>query len=554
MNQTIKTAKTYWILMILPLLIFLFGGCSKAGEFFQYQADPEKQVEIIEKGILSMDRISTLNPVTSKDRDVYYLNKLLYRSLFQLDETLLAQEDLVRSFALDEASRTLTLELKQDARWADGNPITPADVQFTIEAYKRASYSGQTLYQAQVEPISQVRIQGDSISIRYGKDNEFSLEDLTFPILSQKSFGDYNKALRSDLSFLPMTSGPYQIARFNPYSELVLEGNPQFAGEVPRNQILFRIIPKESENLNLIDPNLITVAFSERLTRDVDYSNLKADMGSFLSNEAEWLGFNTTRAPFDKKEMRQALALALNTTEILDYCYHGNGVLTDSLYYPGYWGSSNGGDLFPQDQNEAVKLLRELGYQDRDGDGILEDGAEKKLTAEILVNEGNESRKLAAEQMALDLTKIGLEITIRTEPAEVYQRSLQTLNYDLYLGGAVMGENYDLRPLLQSFTGNPTGFVNPELDSALNILQSMKNREIKLEAFKKAKKLLGEELPYYPLVYKTYGVLTSLDFQGTVKPVFYHIYQGAPTWSYQRELPVVEEPAQQTETAEENPS
>jgi peptide/nickel transport system substrate-binding protein len=182
-------------------------------------------MEIVEKGILSMDRISTLNPVTSKDRDVYYLNKLLYRSLFQLDETLKAREDLVRSFQLDEGARTLTLKLKEDARWADGSSIRPEDVQFSIEAYKRASYTGQTLYQTQVTPILQVRIQDDSIILRYGRENEFSLEDLTFPILNQKSYRDFNQALKSDINMLPMTSGPYKITSFNPYSELILEGN-----------------------------------------------------------------------------------------------------------------------------------------------------------------------------------------------------------------------------------------------------------------------------------------------------------------------------------------
>lgn len=545
--------KRYLIFFITMVLIFSLGGCTQATEFFQYQVDPEKPSETVEKGILSIDRISTLNPVTSKDRDVYYLNKLLYRSLFQLDETLKAREDLVRSFQLDEGSRTLTLELKEDARWADGSPIRPEDVQFTIEAYKRASYTGQTLYQTQVAPIIQVRIQGESVMIRYGRENEFSLEDLTFPILNQKSFRDINQALKADIGMLPMTSGPYKIVSFNPYSELILEGNKEYSGEVPGNQLVFRIIPKESENLNLIDPNLITVAFSEKLTRDVDYSNLKADMESFLSNEVEWIGFNTTRPPFNSKEMRKAIALAVNTEEILDYSYYGNGVLTDSLYYPGYWGLENKGDSYPYDPTETLEILKRLNYQDRNGDGILEDGEEKNLSLEILINEGNESRLLASEQIAEDLRKDGFEVTIRKEPQDVYLRSLQSLNYDIYLGGAKMGENYDLRSLLRSYNGNPSGYANPDVDGALDVLRSMKDSEAKMTAYKKVKSILQEELPYYPLVYKTYGVLTSLDFQGTVQPLFFHIYRDADTWSYQRTLPVVDDPEQEGQKSEENP-
>lgn len=545
--------KRYITILLLLVLVFSMGGCTQATEVFQYQTDPEQPTEIVEKGILSMDRISTLNPVTSKDRDVYYLNKLLYRSLFQLDESLKAREDLVRSFQLDEGTRTLTLKLKEDARWADGSSIRPEDVQFSIEAYKRASYTGQTLYQTQVTPILQVRIQDDSVILRYGRENEFSLEDLTFPILNQKSYRDYNQALKSDINMLPMTSGPYKIASFNPYSELILEGNGEYSGEVPGNQLVFRIIPKESENLNLIDPNLITVAFSEKLTRAVDYSNLKADMESFLSNEVEWIGFNTTRAPFNNKEMRKAIALSVNTEEILDYSYYGNGVLTDSLYFPGYWGVKNDGDSYPQDPEKAGEILKKLNYQDPDGDGILEDGEENKLSLEILINEGNESRKLASEQIAEDLRKAGFEVTVRQEPQDVYLRSLQSLNYDIYLGGAKMGENYDLRYLLRSYSGNPAGFANPEVDGALDVLRSMKDPDSKLAAYKKVRSILQEELPYYPLVYKTYGVLTSVDFLGTVQPLFFHIYRDADTWSYQRTIPVADAPEQEGEKSEENP-
>lgn len=546
-------SKRYGIILLALVLMLSLGGCTQATEFFQYQTEPERPMEVVEKGILSMDRISTLNPVTSKDRDVYYLNKLLYRSLFQLDETLKAREDLVRTFQLDETARTLTLELKEDVRWADGSPIRPEDVQFSIEAYKRASYSGQTLYQTQVTPILQVRIQGDSIILRYGRENEFALEDLTFPILNQKSYRDFNQALRSDINMLPMTSGPYKITSFNPYSELILEGNKEYSGKVPGNQLVFRIIPKESENLNLIDPNLITVAFSEKLTRDVDYSNLKADMGSFLSNEVEWIGFNTTRPPYNNKEMRKAIALAVNAEEILDYSYYGNGILTDSLYFPGYWGVGNEGDSYPQDTASTMEILSKLNYKDQDGDGILEDGEEKKLSLEILINEGNASRKLASEQIAEDLRKAGFEVTIRQEPQDAYLRSLQSLNYDIYLGGAKMGENYDLRSLMRSYSGNPAGFVNPEVDKELDILRSMKDQNSKLTAYKKIKLMLQEELPYYPLVYKTYGVLTSLDFQGTVQPLFFHIYREADTWSYQRVLPVEDAPEQEQEKSDENP-
>ncbi len=533
------------ILLLLLAGVFLLCGCEEATEFFQYQPDSAVKVEVVHKGLLSIDRITTLNPVTAKDRDVYYLNKLLYRSLFRLDETLRAREDLVDTFSLDEGARTLTVTLKQDARWADGAAIRPEDVKFTIETYKRAAASGLTLYQTQVAPISQVKVQGDSVQIRYAADSDFFLEQLTFPILSQESYRDQSQALQSTLSFLPMTSGPYRIVSFNPYSQLILAGNPQYSGQVPQNELVFKIIPREHENLNLLDPSLLTVAFSESLTREVDYSNLKASMADYVSNEVEWLGFNVAAAPFDNAELRRAVALAIDTKELLDYCYHGSGVLTDSLYYPGYWGIPNTGDLFPMDREKAVEILKQLGYQDADGDGILQDGEGKPLAFELLVNQGNVSRGLAAEQIAEDLRRAGISVAIRMEPQEAYLRALQARDYDACLGGARMGEHYDLRPLLAS-SGNPAGYADAEADEALRVMGAMKDSAAKEAAVKQLREKLRTDLPYYPVVYKTYGVLTSRDFQGIVHPLFFDIYREASTWKYQRTLPA-EEPAPETE-------
>ena len=58
------------------------------------------------------------------------------------------------------------------------------------------------------------------------------------------------------------------------------------------------------------------------------------------------------------------------------------------------------------------------------------------------------------------------------------------------------------------------------------------NKELSQSIYKKLKAILSEEIPYYPLVYKTYGVITSKSFQGEVKPMFNNIYNGAESWSY----------------------
>ena len=98
-----------------------------------------------------------------------------------------------------------------------------------------------------------------------------------------------------------------------------------------------------------------------------------------------------------------------------------------------------------------------------------------------------------------------------------------------------MAENYDLRSLLKSYNGNPAGYKNITVDKYLDQLKSGISSEEKIAIYKKLKAILSEEIPYYPLVYKTYGVITSTAFNGKVTPMFNNIYIGAEKWSYKYE-------------------
>jgi peptide/nickel transport system substrate-binding protein len=228
------------------------------------------------------------------------------------------------------------------------------------------------------------------------------------------------------------------------------------------------------------------------------------------------------------------------------------GVLTDSLYFPGYWGVKNDGDSYPHNPAKTMEILNKLNYKDPDGDGILEDGEENKLSLEILINEGNESRKLASEQIAEDLGKAGFEVTIRQEPQDVYLRSLQSLNYDIYLGGAKMGENYDLGSLLRSYSGNPAGFVNPEVDGILDVLRSMKDSDAKLAAYKKLNRCFRRNFP--TIRWSIKPMVSSLPgFPGNRSALVFPYLSGSGYLELSEGFAGEDAPEQEGEKSEENP-
>ena len=527
-----------FITIIFALLILLMaGGCSKATSFFDYNKEPQAVFKTINKAYLSINRVKTLNPVISKDKDAYYIGKLLYNSLFSLDDSLLAQNDLAASYTYDTNKKRIIIKIKNGIKWSNGDPLTVNDVKFSIDAYKNASYKKLGLYGSQVANIKSVSVNGDDVTINYMNTNDMSIENLTFPIISQKQFKNINEALKQNEKFIPVSSGPYFVDSYNPYAELDLKANTFYLGTKPENTLIFEVVPGNGEVLNMIEPNLLTVAFSENITRDVDFANLNSNIQSYISNEVEWVGFNLNKVPFSNKIIRQAIAGSIDTKGILESAYYGNGVLCDSIYYPGYWGIKNLGSIYKYDKTEAEILFKKAGYSDLNNDGVLEDKSGNKFIINILVNNDNKSRIAAANSIKMSLEQIKIQVNIVALDFESYNHSILNGSFDIYIGGSKMDENYDLRNLLKSNNGNPVGYKNKTIDKYLDQLKSGINNEEKVQIYNKLKTILSDEIPYYPLVYKTYGVVTSKAFNGKVNPMFNNIYAGAEKWSYNYEEP-----------------
>src|SRR5665647_2343223 len=522
-------------IIMVSLLALSVGGCSKTKDFFDYQKEPETIYKIANKAYLSMGRVKTLNPVISKDKDVYYIDKLIYNSLFKLDENLLPQNDLAASYTYDNDKNKITIKIKNELKWSNGEPITANDVKFSVDAYKKASYTKAGLYSDQVANIRSVSVNGDSVIINYVNNDDVSLENLIFPIIPKSDFKNINETLKQNEKFVPTGSGPYSVDSYNPYSELILKANEYYTGIKPENTLIFKVVPNDGETIHLIEPNLITVAYSEKITRDVDFANLNSNIESYLSNEVDWVGFNMNKTPLSDVKIRQAIATSIDTKSILEGAYYGNGVLCDSIYYPGYWGIKNTGSIYQFDKTEAALLLKKAGYTDLNNDGILEDRYGKEFIIDILVNSNNEPRVAAAEVIKKNLAKIKIKVIITAVEFEKYNSSISNGEFDIYIGGSKMAENYDLRSLLKSYNGNPVGYKNITVDKYLDQLKSGISSEEKIAIYKKLKAILSEEIPYYPLVYKTYGVITSTAFNGKVTPMFNNIYIGAEKWSYKYE-------------------
>jgi peptide/nickel transport system substrate-binding protein len=522
--------KKWWIyigtgifaLIVIISLFFVDGTLLPSKDDTEYKTS--------QTVILPMVSISSLNPLISKDEDTYFISKLIYDSLISLDENMTPTLQLAEKYAIDKQQRAITLKLRHGIVWHDGKKFTSADVKYSIDAYKAAG--NRSLYETDISKISSVNVNGsDKVIIYFNSSTDMSLDSLTFPILPKHQFDSIGYAIDKDTGFKPVGTGSYKYKRFDPTNKLTLVANSEYFGEIAQNSLVFQVLPNKLNFFNLLKASNLSLIISKSATRESEVSGEDVTVTDFPSNEVEYLGYNFLQPDLAKRSVRNAIANAINTQELIDESYYGSGIANDDIFFPGYLGADPLKD--PTEYNVALAedSLKKGGYQDRNGDGYVENSEENPLTLRILVNSNNTSRILAAKQVVIFLKEIGIKGTVDKVDWNTYLAQLQTGDFDLYLGGMKLSKSMDLRNLL-STNGeyNYLGYTNGKLDELLDQLRSGLPPEEMKETYVAIRDILHKDLPYFCLLYKTTGAIQSSALVGEVKPTFDDYYKGSESW------------------------
>lgn len=380
---------------------------------------------------------------------------------------------LAESWAFSEDRKTLTFKLRPNLVWSDGAPITAEDVKFTFEAQTAPEIAWVAA--GDKERITQVEVV-DPLTVKMTFKEVYPTQLLDANqgvILPKHAWGKIPfKDWRANSDYFRdhlVVSGPFTLEKWEPQQRFVLRRNEKyFAPGLPKlDRITFEIIPEISAQLAQLRAG--KVDFVEFVPYE-NLSQLEKDPAIKLWPTIPRYFFgilwNTKQTFLEEKGVRQALTLAIDRQSIVDSLFGGYANVSVSPYPSDVWAHHQGLEPWPYDPEKARQQLAALGFQDRDGDGILDrDG--KKLSVELLTNSENALRKnimlIAQEQ----LKKIGVDATAKALEFNAMLEPLTTQKF----GGAVVGLaiSTDLN-LRHNFHTSGLGsfnwgaYSNPELD------------------------------------------------------------------------------------------
>jgi peptide/nickel transport system substrate-binding protein len=517
-----------FIAIVITSLFFVDGTLFPDNDKIEYKTSQEV--------ILPMVSVSSFNPLISKDEDTYYISKLIYDGLFTLDATMTPTPQLAEKYIVSQKDQSITLTLRKGVVWHDGKEFTAKDVKYTIDAYKAAG--NRSLYQIDVSNIKKAKINDDDkITIYFNTSTEMGLDLLTFPILPKHQFDDIREALDKVTGFKPIGTGEYKYKSFDPTSQLTLIANSEYFAQIATNTLIFQVLPNKLNFFNLLKASNLSLIISKSATRESEISGEDVTVVDFPSNELEYLGYNFLQPDLAKRSVRIAIASAINPQEIIDESYYGSGIANDNIYYPDYLGADPLAEPYEFNRNLSEDYLKKAGYEDKNGDGYVENADGEPLTFRILVNSNNDSRILAAKQIVTFLKDVGMKATIDEVDWDTYQTQLRSSDFDLYLGGMKLSKNIDLRNLLsKNGEYNYLSYTNGKLDTLLDEMRTGLTPEELKDTYIGIRDVLQKDLPYFCLLYKTIGAIKSPALVGDVMPSLDDYYKGCEAWYCKYEI------------------
>jgi peptide/nickel transport system substrate-binding protein len=400
----------------------------------------------------------------------------IFNTLLKYDKNLELEGELAQSWQVSPDQKTITFTLKPDMKWADGAPLTSADVLFTWKLV--TDDNTRTPYGADYKLVIKAEAP-DPLTFRVTYEQPYApaldswagLQVLPEHILKGQDINTTSFARK------PVGSHYYQLGEWKNGERIALVRNPNATqGQARIDRLVSRFIPDPaSQFLELMADNIDTMSLSPiqyaRIFPAREELNRKIALYKELGNAYTYLGFNLKHKPFDDKRVRQAINYAIDKQELIDGVLLGLGEPVASPYKPGTRWTNPDLRPYSYDPEKAKALLREAGFADHDGDGILDrDG--KPLAFEILTNQ-NKQREMSAVLIQRRLKEIGISVNIRVlEWASFIGRFIKTGEFDAVVLGWSLSldpDQYGIWHSSQQAPGqfNFIGYNNPRVDRLL---------------------------------------------------------------------------------------
>ncbi|MBO4384874.1 MAG: hypothetical protein J5854_05595 [Clostridia bacterium] len=468
------------------------------------------------------------DPFDVSTEEMLNLFSLMYDKLLTLNAQGEIEPCLCESWT-SEGDGAWILRIREGVKWHNGDTLNAGDVVYTYESLKEMASSYYKPCLERIEELSQV--DEYTVRVKFDITGIAALYYLVFPIKCEEKL---------------VGTGPYRLFRADD-NVIVLQANTDWWDRPPyieyirfyeRDSTSTALASFEAGQLNMIPTDILTAG---------KYAELGVtNVLDVMTQNMEVLLFNHRNSVFNRRELRLAVAHAVNRSRIITNVYMNRARVSDTPIPPDSWLNSTRSSTLGYDPERALELIEQAGFTviSREEADLRYSKSGESLAIRLLTSAttDNTVRSDAAQLIKMELEELGFSVELITKKHTLgsgeseFVKALKKGDWDIALVGFNLALGCDLTSYIMLDGANNYGHIDDrELEALTLSLLSADSEESLRECAYEFQNYFIETIPFVVLYFRLNSIIYSakiLGVEGAREPM---IFEEIKNWHFKKQ-------------------
>lgn len=349
-------------------------------------------------------------------------------NLVEVDKNLKLVPGLAKSWSVSRDKLNWTFKLRKGVKFHDGTNLSAGLIKSNLE---RLLEVGSLLKEVPLAKIMAV----DDYTLKLITSEPFA------PLAAYLAMGETAALAPSSFSesgevVKPVGTGPFVFENWKIRDRVITSRNNEYWGAQAKvKKVVYQAVPDVVTRLAMLRAGDLDIAqiLPPQAITSLE-STEKFEIMQTPIGRCRMVGLNMSRAPFSDSRMRRAVNMAVNRQDLVQYVLNGVGQAAVSMYPPMIYWSNDQLKGSAYDPEQAKELMAQAGWQDQDGDGVLEKNG-NPLQIKLVTYSERAALPPTAEVIQAQLRKVGFDVQLVVTQVDAAHAMRDQGDFDMFLVG-----------------------------------------------------------------------------------------------------------------------